>query len=317
MDPLSHGLLGYLLAKATSPKQSAAMAILPCIAGALLPDLDVVFPPGLEGAMVSHRSVTHSFVGGAVLAAGVAAGLGWWRPQWKFHSLWLAGYVGVLSHLLGDWATSFGTPLFLPFLTENFSLDLISNLEMVLLGGMALTAVMLWRWPQRGSLILGVVGGLSLGYFGLRLWTKHTVIQRVLQLDATKTNPVQVTALPSLLNPMAWRVIIVTPDRYVLYELTPWTSQLREQIFPRPQADDPALLVCDQSPLARRLARNSRFPLVLSRPTVGEGMQVLRSDLLFVRRRSARYGVLLEADATGQLRSQRRFLVPQAWNVEL
>lgn len=327
MDPLSHGLLGYLLAKASAPKVGAggrqedgsAEPILPCVAGAMLPDIDVLFPLGLEGPLVTHRSATHSFLGGVLLAAALAAALRWWRPQWKFRDLWLAGYVGVLSHLFGDWATSYGTPLFLPLITENFSLDLISNLELVLLGGMALTVIALWRWPRQGPRILGVAGLIGLGYLGGRLWTKRAVMERVHQRMATPSpaHVLRIAALPSLMNPLAWRVIVITSDRYVVSERTPWTPAPRERSFPRPRADDPALLVCDQSSFARRLSRNSRFPLVLSRPAVGGGMQILRSDLLFVRGRSARYGVLLEADATGQLRSQRRFLVPQAWDLQL
>ncbi|MBI3291823.1 MAG: metal-dependent hydrolase [Elusimicrobia bacterium] len=316
MDPLSHGLLGYLLAKGGAPQDASLKPLLPCIGGAVLPDLDVFFPLGLEGPLVTHRSATHSFVGGALLATALAVGLRWWRPQWKFPYLWLAAYVGVLSHLLGDWATSYGTPLFLPFITENFSLDLISNLELVLLGGMALTVIALWRWPRQGPRILGVAGLIGLGYLGGRLWTKHAAIERVNQRLSIASSVIRIAALPSLLNPLAWRVIVITSDRYVVSELTPWTQAPRERGFPRPRADDPALLVCDQSSLARRLSRNSRFPLVLSRPAQNGGIQVLRSDLLFVRGRYPRFGVLLEADASGTLRSQRRFLVSQAWDVE-
>ena len=88
--------------------------------GSLAPDLDS--PHSSLGrrfwplswalqASVGHRGLTHSLLAClAVALAAVAAGI--FAPAWRPY-FW-AGALGYLSHILADWLTSEGVPLFWP-----------------------------------------------------------------------------------------------------------------------------------------------------------------------------------------------------------
>lgn len=75
MDIVSHGLTGFLLARARTSALRAPVATA-VVVGALSPDLDALaklWDP--LAAIVTHRVATHSLLGGLPLAL-VAAGLG-------------------------------------------------------------------------------------------------------------------------------------------------------------------------------------------------------------------------------------------------
>src|SRR3989304_4814823 len=74
--------------------------------GALAPDLDVFarfWDP--MAAITVHRTATHSFLGGMVIAA-VAAGLVWSFRRESFFRLFGFAYLGLLSHIGSDFLTS-------------------------------------------------------------------------------------------------------------------------------------------------------------------------------------------------------------------
>lgn len=84
--------------------------------GSLLPDIDhpsstfgrKIKPiSNIIGYIFGHRGITHSLVAVAVLATLLADHAH--VPNWG-----LGLVVGYLSHLLGDWLTPFGIPLFWP-----------------------------------------------------------------------------------------------------------------------------------------------------------------------------------------------------------
>ena len=90
--------------------------------GALAPDLDVVaqlWDP--MAAITIHRTGTHSFIGG-VLVAGLVAGLLWGFRRESFLRLFGFAYLGLLSHVGSDLLTSFGTAILWPLSDKRFAL---------------------------------------------------------------------------------------------------------------------------------------------------------------------------------------------------
>lgn len=87
--------------------------------GCLAPDLDhpgswlgrrLWFVSLPLSTFLGHRGLTHS-----LLAAGGATALLAWYAATARHLPWLtAFFVGYLSHLMGDWLSSSGVPLFWP-----------------------------------------------------------------------------------------------------------------------------------------------------------------------------------------------------------
>jgi len=90
--------------------------------GALAPDLDIVarlWDP--MAAVAVHRTATHSFLGGAMIAM-VVAGLVWGFRRENFFHLFGFAYLGLLSHIGLDLLTSFGTAILWPLSDMRFAL---------------------------------------------------------------------------------------------------------------------------------------------------------------------------------------------------
>ena len=115
--PIGHALAGVAVAWSSEPEgrwTSVVRALrtpltIACIALAVLPDADLLYPP-------IHRSVTHS-VGAAILVLIVASGVTAWvtgKIQWRVAMICAAAHA---THLLLDWL---GTDRFPPRGIEAF-----------------------------------------------------------------------------------------------------------------------------------------------------------------------------------------------------
>lgn len=122
----THAAAGYLIYEAVRPVERHRVGLLlAAVALANAPDLD--FVPGLlAGAPAEfHRGSTHTAVA-ALLVAGGAGFLGWWRRPGGYGAAWCAGFAAAAygSHLLVDFMTvdavaPYGAPFLWPA-TERF-----------------------------------------------------------------------------------------------------------------------------------------------------------------------------------------------------
>jgi membrane-bound metal-dependent hydrolase YbcI (DUF457 family) len=120
-SPIGHALAGIAVALSTQKRGSGSEPggfafhplALACVALAVLPDADLLYPP-------FHRSVTHS-VGATLLVIIVAAGVTGWvkgRIDWRIVLTLGAAHA---SHLLTDWLGTdrnyapYGIQMFWPF----------------------------------------------------------------------------------------------------------------------------------------------------------------------------------------------------------
>ncbi|MGA7993012.1 MAG: metal-dependent hydrolase, partial [Thermoanaerobaculia bacterium] len=153
MDTLTHGFAGVLLARALPGtgdeardgafvRREAWLGF----AAAMFPDADVLVAPlSPEFYITQHRALTHSFVllpVWALLLACVAS----IRPpaaagppgspgrRLFFARLGAVSGVAVLSHILMDWITSWGTMFFSPFDWSRYTLDWVFILDGILTG---------------------------------------------------------------------------------------------------------------------------------------------------------------------------------------
>jgi membrane-bound metal-dependent hydrolase YbcI (DUF457 family) len=119
--PIGHALAGLAVAwsaeppnEAQSPGRALARPLtLVCMALAVLPDLDLLYPP-------MHRAATHS-IGATILVTIIAAGVTGWvtgRINWRIAFVCAAAYA---SHILTDWLGTdrnyapYGIQMFWPF----------------------------------------------------------------------------------------------------------------------------------------------------------------------------------------------------------
>src|SRR5664280_2598433 len=169
MDTLTHGLAGALLARSlpstgneyldrTLARREAWVGFL----AAMFPDADVfVSPFSAEFYITQHRALTHSFVMlpvwivalTALAALRLSPGLGPPGATARRAAVWRLGAVvalSLVSHILLDWITSWGTMLLSPLSWTRYMLDWTFIVDLALSGLLALGLVGV-RVVSRGS----------------------------------------------------------------------------------------------------------------------------------------------------------------------
>jgi inner membrane protein len=186
MDSVTHLVLGASLGEAILGKKIGNRAMLWGAAAGSLPDLDILLAPFQDeiGFLTSHRGITHCLL--FVLVAGAI--LGWLVGRWHARHGedtsrrdWVLLFmVCLLTHVLLDACTTYGTPLLLPWsdyrvaLNNIFILDPMFTLPLLLGVGYCL----LWRPNvRRRQLVCYAAIGLSCLYLGATFAGK-CVVQR-------------------------------------------------------------------------------------------------------------------------------------------
>lgn len=157
MDPITHGIAGSLLGKSFFSKRKARVAIFAATLGAVFPDVDTVADVVTRDPLAIvkyHRGITHSFFGLPFFAAGLAwltlrvgKKLGIETPSWAM--LTLIYGVGILSHILMDGTTSFGTRMWTPFSQQRVAWDLIFIVDLVFTSMLLVPQLVAWVYSKR------------------------------------------------------------------------------------------------------------------------------------------------------------------------
>ncbi len=156
MDIFSHALLPYLVGSLVKLNKRDLTAL---VVGGIIPDLDFLilwinylYPSDL---LLTHRGITHTLIFGLLLSLIMLYILSRGKVKSAINRLAdfdisLTGralifvYVGVLSHLLLDYLTTWGVPLFYPLDASRVSADIFSPIEIVLaITSLAIIAVLL------------------------------------------------------------------------------------------------------------------------------------------------------------------------------
>lgn len=173
MDPITHGITGALLGKAyfsrrgerpgplrqTPGAAETRVAIFAATLGAVFSDVDV-FREAISRdplAIVKyHRGITHSFFGLPFFAVGLAALTRWVARRWKIPAPSLAILtaiygLGILSHILLDGMTSFGTRMWTPFSQRRVAWDLLFIIDLTLTSIGLLPQLTAWIYRDRAK----------------------------------------------------------------------------------------------------------------------------------------------------------------------
>ena len=149
MDTITHGIAGALIGKAvfrgedmfaSQPMNRGRLITWSLMLGAIFPDSDVIrdiFSHDKLLVLTWHRSITHSLVMlplWALLLAGITrafANSRKWEPP-SFAAITGVYAVGILSHILLDLVTSFGTMIWSPLKWSRPAWDLIFIVDFTL-----------------------------------------------------------------------------------------------------------------------------------------------------------------------------------------
>jgi membrane-bound metal-dependent hydrolase YbcI (DUF457 family) len=168
MDTITHGIAGALIAKATfngadlfppSAMGKRRIVTWSVMLGSIFPDSDVLrdlFSHNELLMLTWHRSITHSLLClplWVVLLAALTQGVARWR-KWESPSFaTLCGFwaVGILSHILLDLVTTFGTMIWSPLAWSRPAWDLIFIVDFTFTAILLIPQLLAWTYedPER------------------------------------------------------------------------------------------------------------------------------------------------------------------------
>jgi membrane-bound metal-dependent hydrolase YbcI (DUF457 family) len=166
MDTITHGIAGALIGKAAFggsdlfppiPVDKRRIVTWSLMLGAIFPDSDVlrdIFSHDQLLLLTWHRSVTHSLLClpiWAVLLAALTQAVARWR-KWDSPSLTaLVGIysVGILSHILLDLATTFGTMIWSPLDWSRPAWDILFIIDFTFTAILLIPQMLAWTFEDR------------------------------------------------------------------------------------------------------------------------------------------------------------------------
>jgi membrane-bound metal-dependent hydrolase YbcI (DUF457 family) len=169
MDTITHGIAGALIGKAMfrgddmfplRPINRGRIITWSLMLGAVFPDSDVfreMFSSNELLILTWHRSITHSLICLPIFALLLAA-LTRWFTRWRnwdapsFASLAGIYAIGILSHILLDLMTSFGTMMWSPLKWSRPAWDLIFIIDFTLTAILLVPQILAWVYAKREGL---------------------------------------------------------------------------------------------------------------------------------------------------------------------
>ena len=160
MDSVTHGLAGWLTARALPKDSCRKEATAAVVIGSVLPDADhVATLLGNELYLKLHRGISHGFAGVALTSLLVALLLyrfGKWKDLKKLYPLVL---LGQLLHISLDLLNSYGTQIFQPFSDARVSFDLLFVIDLIFTGIIVAGLALSRRRPAPARLAMAVLAG--------------------------------------------------------------------------------------------------------------------------------------------------------------
>lgn len=287
MDPVTHGLTGFALARAGLSRLTPRAAWI-TVLGAIAPDIDRIAP------FEWQRSVTHSWIISPILAAVVVVLVRFGgRSPVRWVGAWVAAFVGIASHIFLDEITLPGVSWLWPVSNRLYHLDLIApgDLWVGIILLIAVVAPFLSRMVSseigaqkssgRGAAIFALI--LVCIYIGARQQL-HLRAEAVLNSRIyNQQQPKRISAEPLPNNFLEWRGLVET-DKFlrvvpvrILHEFDPDEGP----VFYPPESS-PALEMArnsEQFAKLRRLFDWPRWEVVPFGDTVKVSLVDLRTQL--------------------------------------
>ena len=214
MDPLTHGLAGAVIAKAGFSRSLGKWGTLTGIIVALSPDSDFILRLfGQEIFLRYHRGITHSLILLPLYSLLLACIFQRISKVKNFFYFYLLCFLSLLSHVLLDLVTSFGTMALSPLSNQRLAWDIIFIIDPYLTAILLIPFLLTYLF-KRYNRELGVVSiSLLVPYLALCIYSHNIALSMAYQ-DAVKRNlvPHVVAALPQPLSPFKWVLLVDSGD---------------------------------------------------------------------------------------------------------
>jgi inner membrane protein len=308
MDTITHGIAGSVLSRAAAERPGVRSALLLGAVAAMFPDADYFFLSGRLDYLANHRSWSHSFVYMPLFALGFALLARLVFRRTKLSILWLFAAIGLTSHILFDWITSFGTMFWVPFSRTRYSLDWVFILDPIFTGIPLIGLIGSLVFPARAGLIARTSAAVLGLYIAFCAVLHHRALEVWRALDRPPAGTT-IAALPQFLSPFRWLGLSEEDGEVhaAFFDIGPFArgsdhpqppiriSQLLQSLsdyYPPParvriqrfrQApESPALEATRALPDVQIYLAFARFPLATVKPEPGGGAVVTWEDLRFL-----------------------------------
>ncbi|MFC3606527.1 metal-dependent hydrolase [Stutzerimonas tarimensis] len=220
MDSLTQAVLGACVQGTLLGRWQGRKALLYGAALATLPDLDVILDYGDAVAnMTQHRGFSHALL---VLSL-VAVLLAWFirrvrpHPGYSGTRLFLTLWLVLITHVLLDTFTSYGTQLFWPLQSQPVAWSTIFIIDPLYTLPLLLAAILGATFGLRGRLRHWPAMALALStlYLGFTVAGKQMAessVAAVLREEGIR--PELVFSAPTPFNSLLWRVVIMDEGHY-------------------------------------------------------------------------------------------------------
>ncbi len=218
MDSITHALTGAVIAKAIDEKKVENWGIIAGLAMGYFPDIDFVL--GLFNRkfyIQYHRDFTHSLI----LIPFYAFFFSWLFKKlskrddfWGFYKITL---TSLLSHVILDLLTSYGTMIFSPFHEMRFSWDLLFIIDLIFSGIIFLPFIVSIFYKPKGKWICrGSIIGASI-YVLFCFFQHEKAIESGDRFSKDlKEEVLQISSLPQPLSPFRWATYVETKENIYL-----------------------------------------------------------------------------------------------------
>ncbi|MFQ5882322.1 MAG: metal-dependent hydrolase [Candidatus Methylomirabilales bacterium] len=282
MDTVTHALAGTLIAQAGFRQRMGRVATVALTLSAAAPDLDALPRLGNTAYYLSHhRGMTHSFVGGLVLALLLAAIF--YRLSAYKHYGRLAGIccLGVLSHIFLDLFTTFGTRVFLPFSDRRIAWDTLFIIDIfvsgIIIGGITLAYLGGPRSIPIGRTALALLAG----YILLAAVSHQMALMRLRgQVERERLPVKDLAAFPMPFGPLRWSGVVATEEATYQNYFSLLDGQDRPFRVYHPPHNDPYIRRAEEEDVVALFRWFARFPVVMVRKDA-DGPVVQYFDLQF------------------------------------
>ena len=217
MDPVTHGLAGVVIARAGFSKSLEKWGTVTGVLTALSPDSDFILRLFGEDVFLRyHRGITHSLLllpFYSLILAFIFQRV--FREKEGYAFFYLLCFMSLLSHIILDLMTSFGTMAFSPWTDKRISWDIVFIIDPWFTGAMLIPLLIACFFKRYKRELALVSIGLVIGYTGLCIFNHHSAVnaaERSIKEKGTYATPYTIAAIPQPLSPFEWQVLIDTGD---------------------------------------------------------------------------------------------------------
>ncbi|MDQ7830893.1 MAG: metal-dependent hydrolase [Desulfovibrionaceae bacterium] len=240
MDPVTHVASGILIGQAVRGRfpRSRWLIVFAALC-AWIPDIDnLVTYLGPEAYMRHHRGLTHSILGGAAMAALLAAVFRPLLKETSFARVFVLAFGCILMHDFLDVITTYGTQIFLPFSDARIGFPAVFIVDPLYTGVMLVAVVLGFAMKTRAKAVAALALAWLFLYPAASLGLREIVVAGQEKRLAAEGPPHAVAHVTTDgLSPFFWKVVVDDGESYRVRGASLWDPAGGPDIAVRAKAD--------------------------------------------------------------------------------